>query len=340
MLSRFLLLGLILLLTSCTEESNPKDITAAIYHWKSTYEPSPSSEETLEVLKIKKRYLHFFDIDYDFERKEVIPKSVIRIKTLPEGNIIPVVFITNRTFKSIRETQIGPLAAKTASKVRGIAEKHGLSFNEVQVDCDWSKSTKSNYFSFLNALKTEFSNLAELSVTLRLHQIKFRELTGVPPVKKGALMLYNVGDFMNINTPNSLFDPDIIDQYIYRLPEYPLKLAIALPIFHQTVVYRNRKFETFFKNFSNQKLKEKFNLKASERGNVLTLDRDINFREHSFRKGDVFRYESVNFKHLNQVKEAILRRLPGQKAEIIFFHLDENSLDNFTPEQYTQLLSS
>ncbi|MFT7419463.1 MAG: hypothetical protein ACI9QN_000381 [Arcticibacterium sp.] len=340
MLSRFLLLGLILLLKSCTEESNPKDITVAIYHWKSTYEPSASSEKTLEALKIKKYYLHFFDIDYDFESKEPIPKSVIRFKAKPEGKIIPVIFITNRTFKSIRGNQIDSLAAKTALKVRDIAEKQDLTFNEVQLDCDWSKSTKSDYFRFLNVLKAEFASSVELSVTLRLHQIKFKEQTGVPPVKKGALMLYNVGNFMNINTPNSLFDPNIIDQYIYRLPEYPLTLAIALPLYHQTVVYRNRKFETFFKNFSNQQLKEKFNLEASELGNLLTLDRDITFRKHSFRKGDIFRYESVNFKHLNQVKEAILKRLPRKKAEIILFHLDENSLDNFTPEQYTQLLSS
>ena len=330
MLSRFLLLGLILLLKSCTEESNPKDITAAIYHWKSTYEPSPSSEETLEALKIKKRYLHFFDIDYDFNREKAIPKSVIRIKTPPEGKVIPVVYITNRTFKSIKQNQIDSLASKTASKIRSISKKYDLRFKEVQLDCDWSKSTKSNYFRFLNALKVDFSNAAELSVTLRLHQIKFMELTGVPPVKKGALMLYNVGDFMNVNTSNSLFDPNIIDQYIYRLPEYPLKLAIALPIFHQTVVYRNRKFETFFKNFSNKKLKEKFNLKASELGNLLTLERDITFRKHSFRKGDIFRYESVNFTQLNQVKEAILKRLPGQKAEIIFFHLDEVAVSSLS----------
>ncbi len=46
-----------------------------------------------------------------------------------------------------------------------------------------------------------------LSSTIRLHQIKYRERTGVPPVERGMLMFYNMGQFSADPEARAIFDP-------------------------------------------------------------------------------------------------------------------------------------
>lgn len=338
MTCRFFLWGFCFLLFSCAEKPEPKNITPAVYHWKSVYQPSEKAGKTLEKLHIQKQFIRFFDIDFDKDAAEAIPKGIVRFKESPQFEIVPVVYVSNRTFNSLNQKQVDSLAVKTAIKIKDIAAKNDILFSEIQLDCDWTKSTQNAYFAYLNRLKEAFDNKIKLTATLRLHQIKFKEQTGVPPVERGTLMLYNVGDWTNILTPNSLFDPEIIDQYIYRLPEYPLPLDIALPVYEQTIVFRNNKFHTYFKNFSKLDLRKTFNVESDKSGRLLICQENCEFRNHSFRKGDAFRHERVDFKTLNKVKKAILRRVKNKDLQILLFHLDDESLNNFTVEQYSELL--
>jgi hypothetical protein len=251
--------------------------------------------------------------------------------------VVPVVYISNRTFNNFVESQIDSLANKTANKIKEIANKNDFTFEEVQFDCDWTKKTGPTYFAFIVKIRSQLDNNIKISATLRLHQVKFREQTGIPPVERVALMLYNVGDWTNVNTQNSLFDPDIIDQYIYRLSEYPLPVDIALPIYQQAIVFRNNQFHTYFKNVSKLDLKKEFNMKQGQTDNLLVCQENCEFRNHSFRKGDVFRHESINFKTLNAVKKAILKRLSNNDVQIYLFHLDDKSFNNFPTKHLSQL---
>jgi hypothetical protein len=314
-----------------------KNMSGAVYHWKSTYNPSEKAKKTMEDLHITKEYIRFFDIDFD---KEVLPKGMINFKGKPKKIVVPVVYITNKTFAKLSLAEIPTLAAKTVAKIQSIAKENELGFDEVQLDCDWTKSTAQAYFNFLNEISYAFQGKVKLSCTLRLHQVKFKEQTGVPPVERVALMLYNVGDWTNVNTKNSLFDSEVIDQYIYRLPEYPLPVDIALPIYQQALVFRNNKFHTYFKNVSKTDLKKEFNMKASESDETLICQENCEFRSFSFRKGDVFRHENVDFKTLNKVKMAIIQRVTNRDVQVLFFHLDDKSLKNFTLMQYQKLLEN
>jgi hypothetical protein len=333
----FFIFCLSILLFSCSKEKTDKNIEGAVYHWKSTYNPSKKAKETMEDLRITKEYIRFFDIDFD---KEVLPKGMISFKSKPKKTIVPVVYITNNTFDKLPLTEIPALAVKTVTKIKSIAEENELNFNEVQLDCDWTKNTAPAYFRFLNEISDAFEGKVKLSCTLRLHQVKFKEQTGIPPVERVTLMLYNVGDWTNVNTKNSLFDPEVIDQYIYRLPEYPLPVDIALPIYQQALVFRNNKFHTYFKNVSKTDLIKEFNMKASESDETLICQENCEFRSFSFRKGDVFRHESADFRTMNKVKKAILERITNKDVQILFFHLDDKSLKNFTKKQYQKLLEN
>ena len=80
----------------------------------------------------------------------------------------------------------------------------------------------------LEAFKKEYRY--QLSATIRLHQVKYREETGVPPVDYGVLMYYNMGHISAMGA-NSIYDRSTALRYLGKLREYPLPLDIALPMF-------------------------------------------------------------------------------------------------------------
>ena len=104
--------------------------------------------------------------------------------------------------------------------------------HEIQFDCDWTQSTKEKYFKFLRHFRQlQNDPTFQLSATIRLHQIKFANQTGVPPVNRGMLMFYNMADLESIKTPNSILDLEVAHQYIDSQTTYELPLDFALPIF-------------------------------------------------------------------------------------------------------------
>lgn len=338
MIPRLFAFLLLFLIFSCDQKNQArKSITGAIYHWKSTYSPEHKDLKKLEELQICKQYIRFFDIDGN-ENVNPAPKSVIRFKVLPFAEIVPVVYITNRSLQNRTESEIDSLAKKLVLKIRTIADDNELSYKSLQLDCDWSKSTQKAYFRLLRKVKEQMGDTKELTSTLRLHQVKFIEQTGIPPVNRVSLMLYNVGDWTNPLTTNSLFDPTIIDQYIYRLPEYPLPIDIALPIYQQTLVYRNGKLFTFMKSQSFEDVSVSLQLKKVEGTQNYVCLENAHFMNKSFRKGDVFRFESVDFDQLKLVSDAVQNRIQNPDTEIIFYHLDPGALRQFSKKEFRQLL--
>ena len=70
---------------------------------------------------------------------------------------------------------------------------------EIQLDCDWNSSTQKKYFNLIEEMKLypTWENIV-WSATIRLHQLKYPKQTGVPPVNKGVLMFYNMGNFLQL----------------------------------------------------------------------------------------------------------------------------------------------
>ena len=150
-------------------------------------------------------------------------------------------FITNATLKNLPETSIEQLADNITSKIKRMLKSLGeVHVKEIQIDCDWTGSTRVKYFTLLKHItlkvKTRSANFnlredITISATLRLHQIKYHKKTGVPPVARGMLMFYNMGSPTQIDMQNSILNLDIAKQYIENLESYPLPLDVALPIF-------------------------------------------------------------------------------------------------------------
>src|SRR5207253_974111 len=114
---------------------------------------------------------------------------------VPPGiEVVPVIYLRESALRRGGPEGARDLAAQVWREVDARAREAHLAVRELKMDCDWSEGTRAAYFTFLATLR----DLARptgitLSATIRLHQIKYRERTGVPPVDRGMLMFYNIG---------------------------------------------------------------------------------------------------------------------------------------------------
>ncbi|MBP6619171.1 MAG: hypothetical protein KA188_02895 [Leadbetterella sp.] len=332
-LTRIFYFLLVLLFAGCKSENAPKDLGRAAYFWKTTFELSQKETAFLEKNEIDKIYLRFFDVD--MLHNEAIPKGIVSIKSMVNQEIVPTVFITNRVFEKLKFEQIENLSAKVLGQINKISSKH----KEVQFDCDWTLSTKNKYFFFLKKIKEKSPKNIRFSATIRLHQIKFYEKTGIPPVDEGVLMLYNTGDWRKLKDENSLFDPQTTMNYLDNLKKYPLKLNFAFPFFQQVLAYRNGIFYTFIKNCTLGEIEAYAAFEKTETENQFLCKKDVQFKNISFRKNDILKFENSEFEKVNNTKNRILQKTKALKTTIILYHLDEKNLSNYPQRQISEFFS-
>lgn len=321
------------MLTGC-QKSQPKEIDTAFYFWKSNFQLLENEKFTLKENGVNKLYIKFFDISWN-EGKQTFQKDApIRFsEKLPDScQMIPVVFITNQTLKNIPKNELDSLANFI---LKGISKLSPKVYQEIQIDCDWTLSTKQKYFSLLKTLKK--SGLY-LSATIRLHQVKFYEKTGIPPVERGMLMCYNMSNWRSPITLNSIYSPKLLKQYTERLAQYPLPLDVVMPIFHWTVVFRNNRFLYFVNNLSAKTLSDNENFVQIADKQQFTVKKDAQFQGISIRKGDIFRCEDAPFDDILKGSRNILEKISNQKLTFALYHLDSQSISYYSHEQINELL--
>ena len=327
------LILIFILLVSC-EKSKPKLTEPAFYFWKSNFKLSEIEKNTLKDNHIKRLYVKFFDISWNPQKHK--PQLVAPIQfteNLPDScQIIPVVFITNQTFVNLYETEIDSLAKAIFEKISKMSKQKN---KEIQIDCDWTLSTKHKYFRFLKAIKQD---RILLSATIRLHQVKFFEKTGVPPVDRGMLMCYNMSDWRNLKTQNSIYSTSVLKQYIQRLEKYPKPLDIVMPIFHWTVIFRNNRFLFFVNNLNSKELTNNSNFTHIADNQLFEVKNDAIFKNFSIRKGDIFRCENTDLAEIFKGSALILDKISNEKLTFALYHLDERSLTTYSNDQLQKLL--
>ena len=221
---------LLVLLGACSYEDTPPE--QALYCWKTQVQFSAEEADFVKNNRIERLYIRYCDVG--LRDNAPVPIAPVDIDTLSlQGKtVIPVVYLKNEIFNPEltegNSTYISTLAHKLGDYIEQINRYYRLRVSEVQFDCDWSLSTKQAYFSMLEAFKKEYPY--QLSATIRLHQVKYREETGVPPVDYGVLMYYNMGR-ITATGANSIYDRSTALRYLGKLRAYPLPLDIALPMF-------------------------------------------------------------------------------------------------------------
>lgn len=314
---------LFLLFNGCAPNHH-RNVTRSFYYWKSVFKLTKTEEDAIDSLRIQTLYIKFFDIQWDEWEHRIAPVAAIRFdSTLPKGvQMVPVVFITNETFEHSTPAAIDSLARNMASLMAYLG--HGMPSQEVQIDCDWNRTTKEKYFQLLHTLREQpYLAHKTLSATIRLHQLKYRSLTGVPPVDKGLLMCYNMGNLRKPETKNSILDGDELQKYTGGLSGYPLPLDVALPVFDWYVWFRGNEFKGLMHSFQLPQLKRE----------TTHFERDTSVNNYAFAAGDWLRYEGSAPEDVLQAAKLVRKKLKDGDLHVILYHLDEDNLKGYSRNQ-------
>lgn len=288
-----------------------QDLTISFYSWENSFNQKEIKE---------KLYIKVLDIAYS-TKLEII-KSNLQEKP---KDFIPVVYITNETMQNVDFSLV------SNAIIQGLKN---YEFKELQIDCDWSDSSQSNYFKLLEDLKTKLNKT--LSTTIRLHQIKYYTKTGVPNVDYGVLMYYNMSNITDINTKNSILDNDIAKKYHYNFENYKLKLKLALPLYSQAIQFRENKALSIFEGVEKKDFDSNF---TEISPNLYKVLNSTYFKGRYIYKDDVFRFEDVKKEDLKIALEDFMNLTKNRFDEIIFYTLkykNKFDLENLIKPSYKE----
>lgn len=334
----------IFFLQSC-KKKEPKSVS--FYHWKTTYSIAEPEQELLKKANSEKLYLRFFDLIYDHREGQVLPTATLQIAendSISSLRIIPVIYITNEVFEKVKNPlEINAIADQTLKKIYRLKSKHfpNVEMPEIQIDCDWTIGTKDAYFSFLEDLQQSeiLSQFGEdsirFSATIRLHQVKFPEKTGIPPVDRGTIMFYNVGDLRSTDETNSILNIEKTASYLGRLKDYPLEYNVALPIFGWGVLYRDDQLTGIISDLDKEKLAGNF--VQNKEDNWYTATSDAYIGGNFVYKGDKLRMENVSLLDLKKLGKTI-SKAAGRDHSVVLYHINSETLQKTDIDELLEIL--
>jgi hypothetical protein len=308
--------------SSCQKDT--PQIVRSFYHWKTDFKLEAEQIEMMEKLNIRELYVKYFDVVWN--GKEAVPVAELNKLSTTDLIIKPVVYITTEVFSQLDSTSIEKLALDISDKIKSIHGDENIS--EIQIDCDWTPSIQDKYFNLLEIIKSEFHDVL-ISATIRLYQYKYPGLAGVPPVDKGLLMYYNMGDLTDYEEENSILNNEIGKQYL-GFNDYPLSIDIALPNFNWSLHFRSGEFQQICPNFNIKQLENK-DLFEKISG-LYSFKQDTVIDNVYFRYGDQLSYEYCSGEQLKIAADLLLDEINQEQTRIIFYDLQLN-----TPDDYEKL---
>ena len=344
--TKWIFLLCVFLMTACHTTTSPPmvhKVQKSFYHWKQTLHFQQPDYQTIQALQLNTLYVRFFDIIWQ-PPTGAIPTAIIRFDSqVPDSlTLIPCVYIENKVFQQLEgNEEVEDLAEKSAKKIQSLLQKSGQStIEEIQLDCDWSGTTRQKYFHFLAHFRKQWDNLSQpapnsrgnigknltLSATIRLHQIKYPKKTGVPPVDRGMLMYYNMGKIKEPKTRNSILDNQIGRQYISAQTEYDLPLDIALPIFEWGVWFQKGEFAGIFNDMHEAQLTKMGDFRQLK-DNVYLLEKDTVMGNRYLRNGEVIRLEGVEAGALEEAAQLCREVMNTKELRVAFYHWDLDLID-------------
>jgi hypothetical protein len=314
-----------LIITLCACHSNKKP-AIAFYHWKSKALYSATIKEALQMANTKTIYLHYFDVDtmqtQSYDTEGLYPVYALT-KVDPEYaqyDIIPVVYITNNALKKANAENLSVRLHKLIDEISQF--QFHKQYHIIQLDCDWTRTTRNNYFQLIRQLKKYYT----VSVTIRLHQIKFIVETGIPPVDRGTLMLYNIGDLEN-EKQNSILESGIVSDYINASTTYPIDLDVALPLFSQTVlISKNNQIRIVNGADKNSIQKDSLHFRAFDQ-QLFEVLKDTLYNGFYLFPGYRLKLEAASEDEII-ASYSIVKQSQLHLKDVLFYHLDDEAIQN------------
>lgn len=298
-----LLLGLT---SSCSKPKPMPTTVRSVYYWSTTLNMDSVKTAFMRNYDISRMYIRYFDVVAD-QSGMAVPNATLKFATaVPQGiDIVPTVFVMPECLRQDR-SQLAALIVKRVVQMNETNDVYNV--KEIQIDCDWTQSTRRLYAEFMQAMMREcHSRHLKLSSTIRLHQLAQTP----PPADRGVLMMYNTGDATDIRCHKPILDMHDAAPYLPRLNDYKLKLSTAYPIFTWRILFRGGRFVGFIHNDGEYP--------------ILPSD-SIALRQPS--AADII--EAVN---------VIGSRRPDANNEIILFDLNNHNINRLKHKDYEKILN-
>jgi len=285
----------------------------AIYHWKTTFCPNTYERDFIKSHQIKRMYLKFFDVGvdnmFDGEGEQAIPiattifKDSIKNVAGSDLDVVPVVFIT------VDALRIGKsLCEKILRRVDDMCRAQHIEYHEVQLDCDWTKDTKEQFYSLCQEARRQLRQGRKgLSATIRLHQLR----DSLPDVDYGVLMLYNTESLHDPKVLNSILSSKVVSEYM-RHAHSDKHLDFAYPTYEWTLWFKENRF---------------MGILAQEDS---VVERD-----------GVLRHERSDYKEIMETKSVLKKNLMniGYPSSNIIYHLDSANLSKYSNHEIEKIYS-
>lgn len=208
----------------------------SVYYWQTTLRVDTAERAFLARHGVGKVYCRYFDVVPGDDGPR--PNATMAFDgTFPKTvEVVPVVFIVNGCMSQPHDG----LAEKILRRVLQMNETNDMAAaKEMQVDCDWTMTTRQAFFAFLGRLRALCHDRGmKLSVTIRLHQLS----QPAPPADRGVLMMYNTGDVTKLAVRKPILDIKDVMPYVRYLRGYGLDLSTAYPLFTWHVLFRGGKY--------------------------------------------------------------------------------------------------
>lgn len=339
-ISAVLILLSLSLLSSCDNKGNGgegrsssaqnTDLGNGIYYWKTAFSLSDWDKNFLNEYHIKKLYVRLFDVETDNDSNKPIPVATTRFaEKVPQNiEIVPVVYITNSSMTSEFVSLYDTVFYK---RVLAMGKRNGFEkIREIQLDCDWTRSTETDYFDFCSRIRDLAKNDGiTISATIRLHQLKGK----VPPVDRGVLMLYNTGSLYNPGTKNSILNMEDVKPYLKSDISYPLPLSFAYPTYGWGILLRNGEFAAILHqtDFADGTLYKPVS------GNSYEVIKEHYLENKLLKEGDRIRLENSDMDEIRKVQKRVASIL-GKPLGTLIYHLDSLNLSHFSSEDINTIL--
>ena len=291
---------------SCSKPKPMPTTMRSVYYWSTTLNMDSVKTAFMRNYDISRMYIRYFDVVAD-QSGRAVPNATLKFATdVPQGiDIVPTVFVMPECLRQDR-SRLASLIVKRVVQMNETNDVYNV--KEIQIDCDWTQSTRQLYAEFMQAMMREcHSRHLKLSSTIRLHQLAQTP----PPADRGVLMMYNTGDATDIRCHKPILDMHDAAPYLPRLNDYKLKLSTAYPIFTWRILFRGGRFVGFIHNDGEYP--------------ILPSD-SIALRQPS--AADII--EAVN---------VIGSRRPDANNEIILFDLNNHNINRLKHKEYEKILN-
>ncbi|HSY76129.1 MAG TPA: hypothetical protein VK890_04690 [Bacteroidia bacterium] len=300
---------------------------------------SKSDISYLKDAGVQKIYLHFFDVSWNETYNKALPVAEIKFETLPTDKFqyVPVVYITTKSLNNTDGDSINKLAEHIFDEVEHIATANNIANKELQFDCDWTDATRGKYFALLSFFHDKFKSTGQLvSATIRLHQIKYADKTGVPPVERGMLMFYNMGNINSVPGYNSIYNDKDADRYVTYVSTYTLPLDVVLPVYSWAIWARNGKVQDIIEKALNKDFADTA-MFLSAGNNIFVSRGSFFFRGKYFMKNDTVKTEDVTPDICEDAATNVAKYLKNEPRTVSLFEFDSIYLSTYNKKDLEKI---